>query len=85
MASALLFYYVICNRPDNTESKVPHMEETSNKQNSTSLKVTERPKVSFGPYVEKHRPVSAKQKQKEFIKQTRHAAKGHFTPNPGKN
>ncbi|XP_044215598.1 centrosomal protein of 72 kDa isoform X1 [Thunnus albacares] len=70
------------SKHDNTESKVPHMEETSNKQNSTSLKVTERPKVSFGPYVEKHRPVSAKQKQKEFIKQTRHAAKGHFTPNP---
>ncbi|KAM7420678.1 hypothetical protein PAMA_015075 [Pampus argenteus] len=59
---------------DNT--RVPHMEETSNKQNS----VTERPKVSFGPYVEKHRPVPGK--QKDFPKQTRHAAKGHFTPNP---
>ncbi|KAM7383568.1 hypothetical protein PAMP_003208 [Pampus punctatissimus] len=59
---------------DNTQ--VPHMEETSNKQSS----VTERPKVSFGPYVEKHRPVPGK--QKDFPKQTRHAAKGHFTPNP---
>lgn len=79
-----MFYCVIYN-PDNTESKVPHMEETANKQSSTSLKVTDRPKVSFGPYVEKHRPVPGKQNQKDFPKQTRHAAKGHFTPNPGKN
>ncbi|CAK6960577.1 centrosomal protein of 72 kDa [Scomber scombrus] len=68
---------------DNTESKVPYVEEMSNKQSSTSSKVTERPKVSFGPYVEKHRAVPGKQKQKDFPQQTRHEAKGHFTPNPG--
>ncbi|TKS81983.1 Centrosomal protein of 72 kDa [Collichthys lucidus] len=67
---------------DNTKSKVPQMNEPSHKKNSTSLKVTDRPKVSFGPYVEKRRPVLGKQKQKDLPKQTRHAAKGHYTPNP---
>ncbi|XP_033496670.2 centrosomal protein of 72 kDa isoform X1 [Epinephelus lanceolatus] len=67
---------------DNTESKVPHMREPSHKRSSTLFKVTERPKVSFGPYVEKHRSVPGKQKQKEFPKQTRHAARGHYTPHP---
>ncbi|XP_051262562.1 centrosomal protein of 72 kDa [Dicentrarchus labrax] len=67
---------------DNTKSKVPHTKEPSDKRNSTSLKVTERPKVSFGPYVEKQRPVPGKQKQKDLPKQTRHVAKGHYTPNP---
>ncbi|XP_054477417.1 centrosomal protein of 72 kDa isoform X2 [Anoplopoma fimbria] len=67
---------------DIARSKVPHMKEPSHKRSSTSLKVTERPKVSFGPYVEKRRPVPEKQKQKDFDKKTRHAAKGHYTPNP---
>ncbi|XP_068426754.1 centrosomal protein of 72 kDa [Clinocottus analis] len=48
----------------------------------TKYEVTERPKVSFGPYVEKCRPVPGKQKQKDFPKQTRRTAKGHYTPNP---
>ncbi|GAA6227097.1 centrosomal protein of 72 kDa isoform X2 [Lates japonicus] len=65
---------------DNTESKVPQTKDPSHKKGCTSLKVTERPKVSFGPYVEKRRPMP--EKQKDFTKQTRHAAKGHFTPNP---
>ena len=56
------------------------MKEASHKRSSASLKVTDRPKVSFGPYVEKH---NAKQKQKDVSKQTRHAARGHYTPNPG--
>ncbi|KAF3839829.1 hypothetical protein F7725_018546 [Dissostichus mawsoni] len=42
---------------DNTESKMPHVKEPSHKRSSSTFKVTERPKVSFGPYVEKHRPV----------------------------
>ncbi|KAM9353330.1 centrosomal protein of 72 kDa [Symphorus nematophorus] len=67
---------------DNTESKVPYMKEPSHKSSAASLKVTDRPKVSFGPYVEKHRPVPAKQKQKDVPKQTRHAARGHYTANP---
>ncbi|XP_034083977.1 centrosomal protein of 72 kDa isoform X1 [Gymnodraco acuticeps] len=49
-------------------------------RNSPTNYATERPKVSFGPYVEKHRPVSGK--QKDFAKHTRQAAKGHYTPNP---
>ncbi|XP_063736395.1 centrosomal protein of 72 kDa isoform X2 [Eleginops maclovinus] len=65
---------------DKTESKVPHMKEPSHKRSSSTIKVTERPKVSFGPYVEKRRPVIGK--QKDFAKQTRQAAKGHYTPNP---
>ncbi|KAG7474435.1 hypothetical protein JOB18_008681 [Solea senegalensis] len=56
------------------ESSVPHMKEPSLKKSSTSLKVNDGPKVSFGPCVEKHRPVPGKQ--------TRHVAKGYFTPNP---
>ncbi|XP_029359706.1 centrosomal protein of 72 kDa isoform X1 [Echeneis naucrates] len=65
---------------DNAESKVPRLSEPSHKNGSSSLKVSERPKVSFGPYVEKLRPVPGK--QNEVLKQTRHLAKGHFTPNP---
>ncbi|XP_040899577.1 centrosomal protein of 72 kDa isoform X1 [Toxotes jaculatrix] len=65
---------------DNTESKVPHMKDSSHKKGSTKLKLNERPKVSFGPYVEERRPVPGK--QKDFPKHARHAAKGHFTPNP---
>ncbi|KAK2844491.1 hypothetical protein Q5P01_011150 [Channa striata] len=67
---------------DKAESKVPRMNEPSHKKSFTSLKGTERPKVSFDPYVENHRPVPGKQKQKDFPKQTKYAAKGHFTPNP---
>ncbi|XP_045900023.1 centrosomal protein of 72 kDa isoform X2 [Micropterus dolomieu] len=67
---------------DNTESKVPHMKEPSHIRSSSSLKVAERPKVSFGPYAEKCRPVPGKQKQKDLHKLTRHAAKGHYTANP---
>lgn len=61
------------------------MKEPAHKKCSTSFKATERPKVSFGPYVEKRRAVTGKQKQKDFPNQTRHVAKGHFTPNPGKS
>ncbi|XP_036929136.1 centrosomal protein of 72 kDa isoform X1 [Acanthopagrus latus] len=67
---------------DNTESKVLHTKEPSDKRSSTSLKGTDGPKVSFGPYIEKDRPVSGKQKQNDLPKQTRHEAKGHYTPNP---
>ncbi|KAI3360467.1 hypothetical protein L3Q82_002363 [Scortum barcoo] len=69
-------------RYDKTESKVPHMKQPTHKRSSTSLKVAERPKVSFGPYVEKLRAIPGKQKQKDLPKQTRNAAKGHYTPNP---
>ncbi|XP_056299793.1 centrosomal protein of 72 kDa isoform X2 [Pseudoliparis swirei] len=67
---------------DIATSKVPHMKEPSHTRSSTSLKVTERPKVSSGPDVEKCRSVPGKQKQKDSHKQSRHAAKGHYTPNP---
>ncbi|XP_030014465.1 centrosomal protein of 72 kDa [Sphaeramia orbicularis] len=63
---------------DNTESKVPQVKVPSHKKSSAAL----RPKVSFGPYVEKRRPQPGKQKQKDISKHTRHVAKGHFTPNP---
>lgn len=62
-----------------------HTKEPSDKRSSTSLKGTDGPKVSFGPYIEKDRPVSGKQKQNDLPKQTRHEAKGHYTPNPGKS
>lgn len=65
--------------------KVPHVKEPSHKRSPTSLEVTERPKVSFGPYVEKCRPVAGKLKQNELPKPTRQTAKGHYTPNPGEN
>lgn len=63
---------------DNTESKVPQVEAPSHKKSSAAL----RPKVSFGPYVEKCRSQPGKQKQKDISKHTRRVAKGHFTPNP---
>lgn len=69
--------------PDN-EYKVPHSKEASPQRSATSIKETVRPKVSFGPYKEKHKSESAKQKQKDLPKQTRRAARGHYTPNPGK-
>nr|XP_020468471.1 centrosomal protein of 72 kDa isoform X1 [Monopterus albus] len=62
-------------RYDNAKSKVSHMKEASHKKRSASLKVTERPKVSFSPFVEPGQ-------QTHFPRQTRHVAKGHFTPNP---
>lgn len=67
----------------NTKSKVPENKSTQNNKRCTSGEpgVTERPKVSFGPYVEKYKPLFQKQKLKES-KQTSRVAKGHFTPNP---
>ncbi|XP_041843277.1 centrosomal protein of 72 kDa isoform X2 [Melanotaenia boesemani] len=67
------------NTNANTESKGPQMNELPYKVSFTSPKGAERPKVSFDPYIDKHLHVSGKQKQKEL---SRHAAKGHFTPNP---
>ncbi|KAM4580780.1 centrosomal protein of 72 kDa [Odontesthes bonariensis] len=67
---------------DNTESKGRQINEPPHTSSSASSKVAERPKVSFGPYIEKHRPVTGKQKHKDLPKQSRHEAKGHFTPNP---
>nr|XP_046254632.1 centrosomal protein of 72 kDa isoform X2 [Scatophagus argus] len=69
-------------RYDDRESKVPNTKKPLHKRSSTSLNVTDRPKVSFGPCVEEHRPVPGKQKQKDLPKQTRLVARGHFTPNP---
>ncbi|XP_032375181.1 centrosomal protein of 72 kDa isoform X2 [Etheostoma spectabile] len=80
MAKSILRYPP--TKYDNTVSKVPHMKEPSHKRSSSSLKVTERPKVSFGPYVEKCTAVPGKQKQNDLPKQIRYAAKGHYTPNP---
>lgn len=78
-----MFLCTISDLPDKTESNRPQTKEPSDKKSSTSIKLAERPKVSFGPYIEKQSRVSASQKQKEFPKQTRLAAKGHFTPHPG--
>lgn len=46
--------------------------------------MTDKPKVTFEHYVEKNKPVPGKQEQKDLPKQNRQAAKGYFTPNPGK-
>ncbi|KAM9852124.1 centrosomal protein of 72 kDa [Aulostomus maculatus] len=67
---------------DDTVSKEPHENEPSHKKSSSAVDVAERPKVSFGPYVEKERAVPAKHRQKDSSKHTRRAARGHFTPNP---
>ncbi|KAK7886404.1 hypothetical protein WMY93_026025 [Mugilogobius chulae] len=56
-------------------------QEKSKQNNETVSKVTERPKVSFGPYIEKTKPLFEKLKIKDS-KHTRRQAKGHFTPNP---
>ncbi|KAM6909670.1 centrosomal protein of 72 kDa [Xenentodon cancila] len=75
-------FCVICPFPAKTESKGSKVNEQLQKKAFSSSKVAERPKVSFGPWIDKQRPVHGKQKQKDPPKQTRHAAKGHFTPNP---
>lgn len=62
-----------------------HVKKQPHKSSLTSLNVTERPKVSFGPFIEGHKSVPGKQKQKENAKQSRHVARGYFTPNPGKS
>ena len=47
------------------------------------FKVTEKPRVSFGPIVEKMcRSLTGRAKHKENTRQMRLQAKGHFTPNP---
>ncbi|KAM6995316.1 centrosomal protein of 72 kDa [Tautogolabrus adspersus] len=71
--------------PIKTESKVSHVNQQPHKKCSTSLNVIERPKVSFGPYVERHKPAPDKQKQKDNANHTRRAARGHFTPNPDRS
>ncbi|CAN9514284.1 unnamed protein product [Ophioblennius macclurei] len=70
------------SKNDNAEFKGPHVKKTSNKKSSTSSKVAEKPKVSFGPYVDKQSSVPADQSLKDSPKRSRHAARGHFTPNP---
>ncbi|XP_041649576.1 centrosomal protein of 72 kDa [Cheilinus undulatus] len=67
---------------DKAESKVSHVKEQPHKESSSSLNVIERPKVSFGPYIERQQPLLGKQKQKDNAKPTRHTGRGHFTPNP---
>lgn len=59
------------------------MTQTKDQRSMALLKVIDRPKVSFGPHEEKHRPEPAKQKPKNLPQHTRHVAKGHYTPNPG--
>ncbi|KAK0134565.1 Centrosomal protein [Merluccius polli] len=48
--------------------------------------MTEKPRVSFGPIVEKKcRSVTGRPKHKDNARQMRLQAKGHFTPNPSEN
>uniref|UniRef100_A0A8C6SXV2 Centrosomal protein of 72 kDa n=1 Tax=Neogobius melanostomus TaxID=47308 RepID=A0A8C6SXV2_9GOBI len=63
------------------KSSIPQEKAKQNDENAQSFKVTEKPKVSFGPYIEKSKPLFEKLKIKDS-KQTRRVAKGHFTPNP---
>ncbi|KAM3873359.1 LOW QUALITY PROTEIN: centrosomal protein of 72 kDa [Diretmus argenteus] len=78
----LMVSFYRCSIENHPQSKVTQMKAPCQKNSSTSLKVTEKPRVSFGPYVEKHRPVPGRQKQDDPHKHTRLPAKGHFTPNP---
>lgn len=59
------------------------MTQTKDHRSAAFLKMIDRPKVSFGPHEEKHRPESAKPKPKNLPQHTRRLAKGHYTPNPG--
>lgn len=70
--SVLLKY--VCELDKNSEG--PHMRETS-------YQGTDRPKVSFGACEEKQK--SEAEKQNDLPKPTLRVAKGHYTPNPGKN
>ncbi|XP_029958390.1 centrosomal protein of 72 kDa [Salarias fasciatus] len=68
-------------KKDNAESEGLHVKKASNKKSSTSLKVAEKPKVSFGPYVDRPSSVPADH-QRDSPKHSRHPARGFFTPNP---
>lgn len=63
---------------------LPHTGEIFD-QITTSSNVSERPKVSFGPGEEKYESVSAEQKKNGLPIQTRHIARGYYTPNPSKS
>lgn len=59
------------------------MKERCHQRSASSLRVINRLNVSFWPCEEIYTPEAAK--QIDLPKQTRHLAKGHFTPNPGKS
>lgn len=59
------------------------MPQTKDQRSLALLKMIDRPKVSFGPHEEKHRPEPAKRKPKNLPQHARRVAKGHYTPNPG--
>ncbi|XP_072317423.1 centrosomal protein of 72 kDa isoform X2 [Eucyclogobius newberryi] len=66
---------------DQEKSDTLQEKSKQNVETAVSSKVTEKPKVSFGPYIEKTKPLFEKLKIKDS-KQSRRQAKGYFTPNP---
>ncbi|CAL1611260.1 unnamed protein product [Knipowitschia caucasica] len=66
---------------DQGKSEIPHEKTKQHAETADAHKVTEKPKVSFGPYIEKSKPLFEKLKIKDY-KHTRRQAKGHFTANP---
>ncbi|XP_078109210.1 centrosomal protein of 72 kDa isoform X6 [Sander vitreus] len=64
--------------PKEDESKDFTEQRSSTPKQETAKSILRYPPTKY----EKCRPVPGKQKQKDFPKQIRHAAKGHYTPNP---
>ncbi|XP_054477420.1 centrosomal protein of 72 kDa isoform X5 [Anoplopoma fimbria] len=65
------------------EPKEDESEDFTEQRSSTPIQETSKSILRYPPTkYEKRRPVPEKQKQKDFDKKTRHAAKGHYTPNP---
>nr|XP_033496672.1 centrosomal protein of 72 kDa isoform X3 [Epinephelus lanceolatus] len=64
--------------PKEDESKKFSEQRSSTPKQETAKSILRYPSTNY----EKHRSVPGKQKQKEFPKQTRHAARGHYTPHP---
>ncbi|CAL8341888.1 unnamed protein product [Gadus morhua 'NCC'] len=72
----------VINISDSIKTSPQEMGKSILRFNKTKF-VTEKPRVSFGPIVEKMcRSLTGRAKHKENTRQMRLQAKGHFTPNP---
>ncbi|KAM6936685.1 centrosomal protein of 72 kDa [Lycodopsis pacificus] len=68
----------VLNEAKEEESKDFTEQRCSTPKQETAKSILRYPPTKY----EKHRPVPGKQKQKDFPNQSRHAARGHYTPNP---
>eukprot|EP00063_Salmo_salar_P029345 XP_014004180.1 PREDICTED: centrosomal protein of 72 kDa-like [Salmo salar] len=77
-------YHQIKDESCHSQSNGLRLREGSRRKgSSSSLKTSERPRVTFNPRVEKHSGTSSGREEREKLpKHLRVTAKGHFTPHP---